>query len=202
MSSCRLKRVNMEKYNPPRTPYDQLMAKVYDPNAQKEHPPPWPMQRTDFDKALNTKWDANCQASYLSDEWKNARMPKYESEFMPESNQFMSKENFCGCPSCGGYGCSCAVPKYGYGYIPVCQCDSCFSNMTTEGYCGRAYYNDPTMPIEGFKNTKENYDGINNNQATYTNINMLQKNGCLNAEQPVNSLQDPYNWWSYSAKYY
>lgn len=43
--------------NVPTTHYDQLMGKVYNPQNVKLHPAPWPMQRTDFDIALNNKWE-------------------------------------------------------------------------------------------------------------------------------------------------
>jgi hypothetical protein len=98
----------LERYSPPRTPYDQIMSRVYDPNTDKTGAlAPWSwtnMQRTDFDQAMKQKWQGNCQPTYLSNEWKYARMPKYQDKFMPESNQFMNmntnvKEGYCS--SCG-----------------------------------------------------------------------------------------------------
>jgi thiol-disulfide isomerase/thioredoxin len=56
MSSCKLKN-NIERYaNPPRTPYDQLFNKMYDPNQVNFHAAPWPMQRTSFDMELQKEW--------------------------------------------------------------------------------------------------------------------------------------------------
>ena len=46
-----------ESYNyPNRTPYDQLMDLVYNPNSEKMHPAPWPMERSNFDLTLQKKW--------------------------------------------------------------------------------------------------------------------------------------------------
>ena len=41
----------------PKTHYDQIMGKVYDPNDVALHPAPWPMQRSTFDIAMLNKWD-------------------------------------------------------------------------------------------------------------------------------------------------
>ena len=58
MSNFRTYKENFDAvYNyPNRTPYDQLMNLVYDPNNEKLHPAPWPMERTNFDLNLQKKW--------------------------------------------------------------------------------------------------------------------------------------------------
>ena len=56
MSSCKLKN-NIERYaNPPRTSYDQLFNKMYDPNSNNFRAAPWPMPRTEFDIKLQEEW--------------------------------------------------------------------------------------------------------------------------------------------------
>ena len=63
MSSCYKKNVNIEKYaEPPRTPYDQLMNKVY--NSQNYYASPMPMQRTKFDMDMLKHWCPNCNFGF------------------------------------------------------------------------------------------------------------------------------------------
>lgn len=65
MSSCYKKNINIEKYGePPRTPFDQLMNKVYNP--QSYYAAPMPMQRTKFDMDIITHWCPNCKAGFVA----------------------------------------------------------------------------------------------------------------------------------------
>ena len=56
-----MKRVR-ENYQPQRSAFDQMMAKVYDPNdsGNSYHSAPWPMERTDFDTKLQQQWCSKC----------------------------------------------------------------------------------------------------------------------------------------------
>jgi thiol-disulfide isomerase/thioredoxin len=56
MSSCRLKNVTERYAEPPRSAYDQLFNKMYDPNNSTYNAAPWPMQRTDFDLQMQNEW--------------------------------------------------------------------------------------------------------------------------------------------------
>ena len=56
---------NIENYQPRRTAFDQMMAKVYDPNYKENayHSAPWPMDRTNFDVQLQQTWCPNCTSA-------------------------------------------------------------------------------------------------------------------------------------------
>ena len=62
--SCQMKRVR-ENYQPRRTAFDQMMAKVYDPTDRGNayHSAPWPMDRTEFDVNLQQKWCPKCTSA-------------------------------------------------------------------------------------------------------------------------------------------
>ena len=63
MSSCYKKNTNIEKYAaPPRTPYDQLMNKVYNP--QNYYAAPMPMPRTNFDMDMRKHWCPKCNFGF------------------------------------------------------------------------------------------------------------------------------------------
>ena len=75
--SCQNKRVNIEKYaNPPRTPFDQLMNKVYN-TADNYHAAPYPMPRTDFDIKMQQHWCPKCGHGF-SDMDPQGSYPKYD----------------------------------------------------------------------------------------------------------------------------
>ena len=62
MSSCYKKTVNVEKYGtPPRTPYDQQMNKMYDPNSY--YSAPFPMEKTRYDMMYELIFCPNCKHS-------------------------------------------------------------------------------------------------------------------------------------------
>lgn len=67
MSSCKNKNVNIENYaTPPRTPYDQLMAKVYDPEG-RYFAAPFPMRRTEQDLNMQQRLAPKCGYGFVSD---------------------------------------------------------------------------------------------------------------------------------------
>ena len=75
MSSCNNKRVNIEKYaEPPRTPYDQLMNKVYDP-VGNYFAAPFPMPRTNYDIEFQKLLCPKCGFGFKSDS------AKYQAPF-------------------------------------------------------------------------------------------------------------------------
>ena len=53
-----------ENYQPQRSAFDQMMAKVYDPNdkGNSYHSAPWPMERTEFDSKLQQQWCSKCSS--------------------------------------------------------------------------------------------------------------------------------------------
>jgi hypothetical protein len=53
-----------ENYQPQRSAFDQMMAKVYDPNDKGNlyHSAPWPMERTNFDSNLQQIWCSKCSS--------------------------------------------------------------------------------------------------------------------------------------------
>ena len=67
MSSCKNKNVNIEKYaTPPRTAYDQLMAKVYDPEG-RYFAAPFPMRRTNADLEVQQRLAPKCGYGFVTD---------------------------------------------------------------------------------------------------------------------------------------
>ena len=60
--SCSLNRVNRESYEIPANlaAPDQNIDRVYNPNTQIPHPPPWPLERTQFDMNLQKIWCPGC----------------------------------------------------------------------------------------------------------------------------------------------
>jgi hypothetical protein len=61
-----------------RTPYDQLMAKVYNPDSVVLYPAPWPMDKTDADMALQKKWCITDCGKYSA--YPNRKMPMLNAE--------------------------------------------------------------------------------------------------------------------------
>lgn len=57
-----------------RTPYDQLMSKMYDPETVNLHPAPWPMDKTDQDFVYQNKFCITDCGNYQSYPNKNAPM--------------------------------------------------------------------------------------------------------------------------------
>lgn len=80
--SCQMKRVR-ENYQPQRTAFDQMMAKVYDPNdkGNSYHSAPWPMDRTDFDVKLQQTWCPKCTSA--SEIIPNPPMEKVQWNYPP-----------------------------------------------------------------------------------------------------------------------
>lgn len=68
MSSCRLKNITERYAEPPRSAYDQLFNKMYDPNNSTYNAAPWPMQRTNFDLRMQKEW---CTCPLCCDERSN-----------------------------------------------------------------------------------------------------------------------------------
>ena len=91
MSSCYKKNTNIEKYaDPPRTPYDQLMNKVYNP--QNYYAAPMPMPRTEFDMDMRKHWCPNCKFGFTVTPSKNEK-----NVLNPATTEFYtSRENYCG----------------------------------------------------------------------------------------------------------
>lgn len=60
--SCGLKRFNTERYEIPANlaHYDQVLNRVYNPDSAMPHPPPWPLERTNFDMNLQKTWCPGC----------------------------------------------------------------------------------------------------------------------------------------------
>lgn len=59
MSSCQRKNVNVERFQPNRTPLDQVMARMYNPVGEYAAAP-WPMQRTVADLRLQKEFCPSC----------------------------------------------------------------------------------------------------------------------------------------------
>ena len=57
-----------------RTPYDQLMARMYNPETVNLHPAPWPMVKTDSDMMLQKKWCNTDCGNYQQYPYKNIPM--------------------------------------------------------------------------------------------------------------------------------
>ena len=59
MSGCYKKTPPVENYSEmPRSRYDQIFCKMYDPMRAggPQYPAPWPMPRTQFDTTLQQQW--------------------------------------------------------------------------------------------------------------------------------------------------
>jgi len=98
MSSCYKKNVNIEKYaDPPRTPYDQLMNKVYSP--QEYNAAPFPMDRTKYDMKVINKFAPNCKYGFEDNQ--NDSMEKYTNPRTPYDqmmNKVYSPQNYNAAP--------------------------------------------------------------------------------------------------------
>lgn len=60
--------------NTPRTPLNQTLQKVYNPATVKEHPAPWPMQKTNFDIDLQQIWCPDCGKAIIPDKVPNLNL--------------------------------------------------------------------------------------------------------------------------------
>lgn len=56
--SCGSKRFNIERYEiaANMADPDQIIDRVYNPDTQIPHPPPWPLERTQFDMNMQKTW--------------------------------------------------------------------------------------------------------------------------------------------------
>ena len=64
---------NIERYGDQsnRASVDQLFNRVYNPDTQIPHPPPWPLERTQFDMAMQKTWCPSCAPSVEGFQLKN-----------------------------------------------------------------------------------------------------------------------------------
>jgi ribosomal protein S27AE len=221
-----MKRVNIEKYaEPPRTPYDQLMNKVYDPQ-NKYYAAPFPMQRTNADMEQLKKWCPKCGFGFVSDHqnvehYANPPRTHYDQlmnkVYDPQNKYYaapfpMQRTNAdlelmkTWCPKCGyGFvsdhpmkpsapsssGCSdyqikmgCEERGYAGDHI------GCFDNSSSD-FFGKCKYPstpggpnpNPVNPYSSNFTTKEHYCGGNSAGG-----------------MPALGLQDNDNMWSYNAR--
>ena len=79
-----------------RTPYDQLMNRVYNPENVTLYPAPWPMDKTDADLALQKAWCISDCGKYNSYPNKNAPMmnAKFSDGMVSEGFIYPVRENF------------------------------------------------------------------------------------------------------------
>ena len=182
MSSCYKKNVNIEKYgDPPRTPYDQLMNKVYSP--QNYYAPPFPMDRTNYDVELQKKWCPNCGFGFVGDG--GDTIEKYGTPPRTPYDQIMNKVY--------------SPQNYNAAPFPMDRTD--FDMELKKTWCPKCTYGFIATPSQNEKNTlnpaniyrqpvhhnKENYCGGGASGGGFANNVAL-------------SLEDNDNVWSYNAR--
>lgn len=148
MSSCYKKNVNIEKYaDPPRTPYDQLMNKVYSP--QEYNAAPFPMDRTKYDMKVINKFSPNCK--YGFEPTGEDSMEKYTNPRTPYDqmmNKVYSPQNYNAAPfpmdrtQFDAKVQKKFAPNCSYGFLPIPSPKEKNvlnpANIYKENYCGES----------------------------------------------------------------
>ena len=182
MSSCYKKRPNIEKYGePPRTPYDQLMNKVYSP--QSYNAAPFPMPRTEFDMKMQQHWCPKCGYGFIATPSKDAKniLDPATTEFYanPPRTPYDQLMNQVYSPQA-------------YNAAPFPMERTVFDMDLIKVWCPKCNYGFTPTPPKGAKNVL--------NPGTTEFFSVSRENFCGAPNNVALALQDNDNVWSYGAK--